>query len=180
VLICKNSWLKKNGSSYLGALVAKRTINGGWMRNNNQLPKKVAEIYNWLDLQIRRHNELAGQCSACGTCCDFARPAPATEKGFDHRLFVTTPEMMYLAAKLGAKNIKPMPTSRCPYNVAGKCRIYEHRFAGCRIFCCEADADFQSRLSESALKKFKSLCTQFQIPYRYTDLATALNSLAGG
>lgn len=131
---------------------------------------RVAEIYKWLDLQIRRHSGLAGACKSCGDCCDF--------DGFDHRLFVTGPERMYLAAKLGAENIKPMPGSQCPYNIEGKCSIYEYRFAGCRIFCCSADADFQSRLSESALEKLKSICKEFQIPYRYTDLASALNRFA--
>jgi hypothetical protein len=86
---------------------------------------------------------------------------------------------MYLVANLGAENIKPMPGRRCPYNVDGKCTIYEHRFSGCRIFCCNADADFQSRLSEEALGRLKSICTDFQIPYRYTDLAAGLSSLAG-
>ena len=138
------------------------------MTSNDRLLKKVAEIYDWLDSQIRRHSSPAEQCQACGKCCDFAQ--------FDHHLFVTPPELMYLAASLGDENIKPMPTGRCPYQTNGKCTIHEHRFAGCRIFCCKADADFQSRLSESALKKFKSLCTEFQIPYRYTDLPTALNS----
>jgi hypothetical protein len=71
-----------------------------------------------------------------------------------------------------------MPTSRCPYNEGSQCAIYEYRFAGCRIFSCKADVDFQSRLSESTLKKFKSLCTEFQIPYRYTELAIALNESA--
>lgn len=155
---------------------------------NGRLLKKVAEIYNWLDLQIRRCSDLAGQCDACGKCCDF--------DGFDHRLFVTTPELMYLAANIGAENIKSMPTGRgstprpgstslttgrsrraslttgCPYNAGGRCTIYEYRFAGCRIYCCKGNADFQSRLSESVLAKFKSICTEFQIPYRYTDLAT--------
>jgi len=140
-------------------------------RANNRLLKRVAEIYDWLDLQICESIHLAGVCDACGRCCDFAQ--------LDHRLFVTTPELMYLAANLCDENIKPETGSRCPYNVGGQCTIYEYRFAGCRIFCCKADADFQSRLSESALKKFKSLCTEFQIPYRYTDLATALNELAG-
>jgi len=135
----------------------------------SRLLKRVAEIYNWLDSQIRQYSDLAGVCDACGKCCDFDGQA------FDHRLFVTTPELIYLAANLDAENIKPMPSARCPYNIDGKCTIYEYRFAGCRIFCCQADADFQSRLSESALRKFKSLCTEFQIPYRYTDLATALN-----
>jgi Fe-S-cluster containining protein len=132
-----------------------------------QLLAKVAEIYDWLDLQIRESFNLAGNCDACGKCCDF--------EGFDHRLFVTPPEIIYLAANLGAENIKLMSTSRCPYNIDGKCSIYEYRFAGCRIFFCKADKDFQSTLSESALKKFRSLCTQFSIPYRYSDLATALN-----
>ena len=135
---------------------------------NHQLLKRAVEIYNWLDLQVRNNSELAGRCDSCGKCCDF--------ESFDHHLFVTPPELIYLAANLGAEKQKPMITSRCPYNVAGKCTIYEYRFAGCRIFCCKADTDFQSRLSESALKKFKSICTEFRIPYRYTDLATALNT----
>ncbi len=153
------------------------------MRNNGQLLKRVAEIYNWLHLQVRDSSDLSGHCDACGKCCDFDSSAPAgeqgpasgLEQGFDHRLFVTPPELIYLAANLDAEKIKPMTTSRCPYNIAGKCTIYEYRFAGCRIFCCKADADFQNRLGESALKKLKSICTEFKIPYRYTDLATALN-----
>ncbi len=141
------------------------------MTSNNHLLKKVAEIYNWLDLQTRYYSDLAMGCDACGRCCDFAQ--------LDHRLFVTTPELVYLSANLGDENIKPMASTRCPYSISVKCAIYKHRFAGCRIFYCKADADFQSRLSESALKKFKLLCTEFQIQYRYTDLAVALNSLVG-
>ncbi len=148
-------------------------------RTSSRLLERVAEIYDWLDLQIRDYADLAGACDVCGKCCNFAGPAPATEQGFDHRLFVTTPELMYLTANLGTENVKPMTTNRCPYNIGGKCTVYEYRFAGCRIFCCKGNTDFQSRLSESTLKKLKSICTEFQIPYRYTDLATALNELAG-
>jgi hypothetical protein len=146
------------------------------MENYNQILEKVAEIYNHLDLQIRNSVDLAGRCSACGKCCNFAKSAPASEQGFDHRLFVTTPELMYLTANIGAENLKPMTTSRCPYNTEGKCSVYEYRFAGCRIFCCDSSPDFQSRLSESAVEKFKSICMEFQIPYRYIDLPTALNN----
>jgi hypothetical protein len=146
---------------------------------NSRLIEEVAEIYNWLRSQIRRHGDLAGTCHACGRCCDFNGPASDSEQSFDHHLFVTPPELMYLTKNLGAEKTRPMSTSRCPYNVSGKCTVYEYRFAGCRIFCCNGDADFQSRLSESALKKLKSICTEFQIPYRYTDLASALNSFAG-
>lgn len=143
---------------------------------NKRLLEKVDEIYTWLDTQIFGNNKLTGQCKACGKCCDFGGPAPYSEHRFDHRLFVTTPELMYLTANLGAENIKSMPTNRCPYNIDGKCTVYEYRFASCRIFYCSADVNFQSELSESALEKLKSLCAEFQIPYHYTDLATALNT----
>jgi hypothetical protein len=140
----------------------------GKYRPNRQLIKKVAEIYDWLDSQIESHRNLAGSCKACGKCCDF--------ENFDHKLFVTSPELIYLSANLHGENLKPMKTSRCPYNVDGRCTIYECRFAGCRIFCCNGDADFQNGLSESAIKKFKSLCDEYQVEYRYSELATALNS----
>jgi hypothetical protein len=138
-------------------------------KTKNQLFKRVAKVYNWLDLQIRDNGSLSGVCQACGKCCDFGVS--------DHRLFITTPELMYLAAKLGEDGVRPMRTGRCPYNIDGKCSIYEYRFAGCRIFCCEGDTDFQSMLSESAVKKFKSACVEFGIAYKYLDLATALNDL---
>ena len=138
---------------------------------NGRLLERVAEVYKWLDMQIYSGGRLSGECRSCGDCCNF--------EGFDHRLFITPPELMYLVAHLGPENIKPMPDSRCPYSVDGKCTVYKYRFSGCRIFCCNWDADFQSRLSEESLKKLKLICMEFQIPYCYTDLSTALNNLAG-
>ena len=136
---------------------------------DDRLIKRVAEIYDWLETQIADGNT-KGRCRACGECCDF--------ESFDHRLFITGPELMYLRANLGGENIMPMATGRYPYNIEGKCTVYEYRFAACRIFCCSADEDFQSELSETTLKKLKSLCEEFQIPYRYSDLANALNAFA--
>jgi len=149
-----------------------------WWQNEKQQPalKKVAEIYNWLDLQMANNSDLIGQCKGCGECCVFDEPASANKQRFDHRLFLTTPELIYLTANLGGEGIKPMLTSHCPYNIGGKCSIYKYRFAGCRIFYCRGDKDFQSRLSESALKRFKLVCEEFGIAYNYTDLATALNN----
>jgi hypothetical protein len=125
---------------------------------NSQVVERVGRVYQWLDEQLRRAGDPAAACDGCGKCCDFDT--------FDHRLFVTPPELIY--------------------NIVVKCSVYDYRFAGCRIFCCktvpseaEADSkDFQSRLSESALKEFKSICAEFDIPYRYTDLAAALNSFS--
>ena len=139
------------------------------MMHKEQLTKKVAEVYNWLDMQNKNNTSETAQCSACGACCDFAE--------FDHRLFVTPPELIYLNAKIGAE-LKPMRTSVCPYNIKGKCSVYENRFAGCRIFFCKGDAEFQSKLSEAALKKIKAICTELQIPYRYMELSNALKNPA--
>ena len=154
---------------------------------SSQLLTSVSDIYDWLDSQICKAADLAGTCEACGKCCNFTGPAvvcgqePAfvSDQAFNHLLFVTTPEVMYFAANLGSENIKSMLTNRCPYNISGECSVYKHRFAGCRIFCCKADTDFQNGLSESAIKKFRSICTELNVPYRYTDLTTALNGFAG-
>ena len=138
------------------------------MLDDSLITEKVAEIYNWLDLQIKAHDNLIGKCNTCGKCCNFEK--------YDHRLFVTPPEIIYMKTKLGVKKLKPMPFGTCPYNIDGECTVHQHRFAACRIFCCNGDTDLQSRLSESVLKEIKSICTEFQIPYRYTDLPTVLNT----
>lgn len=140
------------------------------MANNREVAERVGEVYECLEHQIQNSN-LAGQCQVCGKCCEFDE--------FDHRLFVTDVELIYLAENTGETQIKAATNGRCPYSFDGKCMIYEYRFAGCRIFCCNGDADLQSQLSEKVLKKFKSICLEFQVPYRYVDLAGALRSFAG-
>jgi len=138
---------------------------------DSRVVERVERVYRRIDGRLRQGGARVGRCEACGKCCDF--------EAFDHHLFVTPPELMYLAANLGGEGLKAMTTGRCPYNVAGKCTVYEHRFAGCRIFCCNGDEDFQSDLSEAALKEFKAICEDFAIPYSYTDLPAALNGFAG-
>ena len=130
------------------------------------LIEKVAEIYNRIAEQQQANRQLAGDCRSCGKCCNFAE--------FDHRLYVTPTEIDYLAFYIGKENIKPMQNGICPYNIEGKCSVYEYRFAGCRIFSCRGDKDFQSRLTESVLKELKGLCIKFNIPYRYLELPEAL------
>ena len=113
---------------------------------DSRLLGKVADVYQWLDVQIRDNEKLSGQCSTCGKCCDFL--------AFGHHLFVTTPELTYFAAKIGPGNIRAMRGSRCPYLANGKCSVYNYRFAGCRIFCCNGDEDFQSDLSVVGCRAF--------------------------
>jgi hypothetical protein len=164
------------------------------MKVNKEIVKRVEAIYKWLDEQIAAHQEAAGVCDACGKCCDF--------ESFGHRLFVTTPEILYFKCAVchsdrsdakrreAEESIKTDSSTRsdksglarndnygrCCYQVENKCTVYDYRFAGCRIFCCKGDVRFQSDLTEAVIKKFKALCDEFKIPYRYVDLPTALTT----
>jgi len=139
----------------------------GEPEGHGRLVEVVASIYEWIAEQLRRQSGRVGRCNACGACCDFP--------SYGHRLFVTPPELIYLAATLNVDRLLPMPTGRCPYQQDNQCTIHEHRFAGCRIFTCHGDSAFQSDLSEAALKRLKGLCEELRIPYRYQDLPTAIN-----
>jgi Fe-S-cluster containining protein len=136
------------------------------MRKNEEVILRVSEIYKWIEDQQLVNKLIAGKCSTCGKCCDF--------ESYGHRLYVTTPEMIYFVKKLGIANIKQITTARCPYQVEGKCSVHAFRFSGCRIFCCKGEAAFQSEMTETAIKKFKALCTELQLPYRYVELPVAL------
>lgn len=134
------------------------------MKNQtNEICEQVKKIYARLDSQLA---DAAAQCGGCGNCCDF--------ETFGHRLFITSPELLYF--KTNIKDLKPMPLGVCPYMRDNKCTAREFRFAGCRIFFCKADEDFQSELTEQAIRDFKQICDNYQLPYQYTDLKTALNS----
>jgi Fe-S-cluster containining protein len=139
------------------------------MKKNDQIIARVSEIYNWIEARQLANNGFAGQCAACGKCCDFQQ--------YDHRLYVTTPEIIFFVEKLGLANLKQMTTARCCYQVKGKCGVHAYRFSGCRIFCCKGKATFQSELTEAAIKKFKALCAELQIPYQYVELSAALKSV---
>ena len=136
------------------------------MKKNDQIIAQVSEIYKWIEQQQLANGVIAGHCAACGKCCDF--------ESYDHRLYVTTPEILFFVDKLSEKNIRKMTGGRCSYQIDNKCSVYDYRFAGCRIFSCKGNADFQSELTESAIKKFKALCAELQIPYRYLELPAAL------
>ena len=138
----------------------------GVPERHRQILDGVASLYAWIDGQLALDASRSGRCSACGACCDFA--------AYDHRLFVTPPELIYIAQRLHVSRLKPMTSGRCPYQEAGRCSIHEHRFTGCRIFCCKGDSAFQSELSEAAIRKLKAICERFEVPYRYAELGAAL------
>ena len=130
--------------------------------NKAAIAASVQEVYNWIDQEIANNT---ATCDVCGKCCDF--------EAYDHRLYVTSPEMIHFIANV--QNVKPMPNGYCPYLHEGKCAVHSFRFAGCRIFLCTGDTDPQSSLSEQALEKLKEICEKFELDYYYADLKTALN-----
>jgi len=142
----------------------------GTPERHRRILADIAELYDWIDSQLKKDPAVAGRCDTCGACCDFL--------AYDHRLFVTPCELMYLAAKLDVTTLKPMSSGRCPYQQGQSCTVHEHRFAACRIFCCKGDPVFQSDLSETVIKKLKAICERSRIPYRYQDLSIALEAFS--
>src|SRR4030042_15802 len=88
-----------------------RTMVGASARRR-RIIEAVADLYAWIDEQLACDPVRSGRCAACGACCDFA--------SYDHRLFVTPLELIYLAQKLHTPNLKPMKSARCPYQEGGK------------------------------------------------------------
>jgi len=134
---------------------------------NERIVQEVEQLYQWLDTEIRAAVDPRRDCHACGRCCDFL--------GYDHRLYVTPPELLYFLDRSGQTSLRPMTTGICPYLEHGRCTVHTHRFVGCRIFGCRRSEDLHSRLTETVLTRLKGLCEQERIAYRYVDLATALN-----
>lgn len=135
------------------------------MKQANQIIQEVDAIYQWLETELAA---LGQSCDACGKCCDF--------ESFGHKLYVTTPELIYFRHFIGP-DIKPMTTGVCPYRVDGKCTVYPYRFAGCRIFTCKGDAEKENRTCGESVRKFKALCNENGIAYHYVCLQVGLEML---
>ncbi len=134
--------------------------------------KSVVEAVEGIYRRLQSRLEPAGRsCKACGRCCDF--------ESFGHRLYITSPELIYFQSKLKENDVplQAMTGGVCPYRKKGRCSAYPWRFAGCRIFNCTGNADLQSMLSEGTIASCKSLCIQSGLEYRYMDLKSALQKI---
>ena len=129
----------------------------------SQIIQEVDAVYQCLDEQLAK---MDSSCRACGDCCDF--------ESFGHKLYVTTPELVYFQHFL---NPKEMKTDVCPYRIEGKCTVYPYRFSGCRIFSCKGDTEKENALCEQAIRKFKARCNEYSIPYQYVYLRAGLDIL---
>jgi Fe-S-cluster containining protein len=148
-----------------------------WNNTDQKICDEVKKIYDWLDSTIKPLNN---KCDACGKCCNF--------DSFGHKLFITTPELLYFMQNVTSGNVisseglkeaeveKSIKKKVCPYLKDEKCTVRNFRFAGCRIFFCKEDKNLQNKLSEETIEKFKALCDKFNLPYRYVDFASAVNN----
>lgn len=144
--------------------------------DNRECLAALDNLYTMIDQHINAANP---SCDNCGTCCDFDR--------FDHRLYVTTLEMLYFLANgpwSGPNGYKaPIAVSqngKCPYQDKSKgCTVRAGRPAGCRIFYCrDLPSDFQSELTENVLKQLRDMHREFGLPYCYGDLRDWLTRLS--
>lgn len=131
----------------------------------------VAEIYQWVDEQIR---QAAPRCEISGRCCRF--------REYGHRLYITRTEAEKLlltprpAEVAWAEFRREQVLNRCPYQVAGRCTARENRPLGCRIYFCDPEFDEAAcELTEAALQKLKQVHDQYQQPWEYRDLADFLD-----
>lgn len=136
---------------------------------NEPLYLEIASLYTWIDQALASHTDQAGQCSACGQCCDFI--------SYGHRLYVTDAEMRYFTHMIGHDHIRTMSSNQCPYMIDNRCSVHKIRFSGCRIFCCQGDQSYQNDLSEQVITKLKYLSDEHAIPYLYRDLRESLNNI---
>lgn len=123
----------------------------------------VQQVYDWLDEKIA---EMNSSCQACGRCCDF--------DAYGHRLYVTTPEMLYFLNRT-CQEMQFMTDGVCPYQKDGRCQARQARFSACRIFFCTGDNRRQYEFSEEAVRRFRNICRQYDLTYRYIDLKYALS-----
>lgn len=133
------------------------------MNASSQMIQEVSAIYQTLDKQLAAMDL---SCQACGNCCDF--------ESFGHKLYITTPELIYFAHFISPKE---MTADICPYRVDGKCTVYPYRFSGCRIFSCRGDAEKENALCEQTISKLKTLCNEYGIRYHYVYLKAGLEML---
>jgi len=131
---------------------------------------EMKDIYSWLDERIKSYAN-PETCPGCGQCCDY--------ENFGHRIFITTPEILYLQNALAdgklANNFK-ITIGQCPFLAEGKCSVRDFRFGPCRIFFCKSLARWQNDLTEEFLSRVKQLCRDKNVEYRYIDIPTAVEN----
>jgi uncharacterized protein len=136
-----------------------------WIRTNlgkSAYLAAVEQLYQIIDQHL---SGAESDCSVCGRCCRFDQ--------FDHRLYVTTLEMLYLVHGIEKLNltVPKISDSRCPFQKDNQCTLRTLRPSGCRIFFCRGlDKNYQHELTEEILRQLRRFHMDFNAVYYYADL----------
>jgi hypothetical protein len=121
--------------------------------------KELEKLYRELDAALAAAGP---RCDLSGRCCRFR------EHG--HMLFLSEMEAERLLEQ-------PFPAGAsrsedgCPYQVDGLCTAREHRPLGCRVYFCDPTfAERQIEISESFIRRLKSLHEALGRAWRYQPL----------
>ena len=108
-------------------------------------------------------------CMGGGACCRFDM--------FDHRLYVTLGELALLR-RIESADRSRIARNRCPYQRGPRCMARENRPLGCRIFFCREKPEIRDNDTyEAHHKRICELHENYNLPYAYMELITALKIL---
>ncbi len=130
--------------------------------------EELSTLYRDLDAEIRK---LGPVCELSGRCCRFHE--------YGHTLFLSEPEALVLVNE-APKPSRPLDDGEtCPWqDNAGRCTAREARPMGCRVYYCDPNyADHAPELSETFIKRLKSLADRFDLPWNYAPLHRHLRAL---
>jgi hypothetical protein len=129
------------------------------------LRRRVRELYREVDAAVAAAGPV---CDASGRCCRF------TEYG--HVLFLSSLEADVLLASAPAYE-KPVAPDFCPFQKDKLCTAREPRPLGCRIYHCDPSyQEIGNQITETFLKKLKSLADAYGVEWRYAPLHHFLNN----
>jgi Fe-S-cluster containining protein len=130
----------------------------------------LRSIYEELDAEVSR---LAPRCDLSGRCCRFEE--------YGHTLFVSTLEAALLVADAQPPSRELDSGSTCPWQDSrGLCTARSARPLGCRIYFCDPSyQDHMSELSETFVRRLKSLADRRGLPWDYAPLHRQLSHALG-
>jgi hypothetical protein len=133
-----------------------------------ELRAEVLAIYAEADAAVAAAGP---RCDASGRCCRF------TEYG--HTLFISNLEADVLLAS-APPYANPVSPDFCPFQVNNLCTARDPRPLGCRVYFCDpAYQTTGNAITETYLRRLKSLAEEHDTAWRYAPLHHFLNEAAG-
>lgn len=137
-----------------------------------QISGELELVYERIAREVDRRQPV---CDQSGRCCNF--------EAWGHRLYVTGLEAAYLVARLD-RTLTPDDLARaraaggCPFQKALLCSVHTIRPLGCRVYYCDESAKgWQEDLTERTLAEVRAIHDRHEIPYRYAEWRTLLETL---